>query len=900
MSFRSKIRGWFRGNGAATLDLDERGLADKPAPTSVVLDPTASTTSAYGGAQPPEYEPKPVPGTPGKVGAIHESPLQRPGPSDRLAARRSANLDQAALGVSGTANLMGFLQDLGEYNADLRGLKAMQKFEQMRRSDAIVGSLEAVIKLVIRAADWSVEPGVDKSEPGFALAKELAEFARGNLFGGLESMTESGAKRTQTFESVIENALLCAPFGCSAHEYLWAVDGAKVRLRGLAPRLPLTFYQFITDQDGETLKTLVQFGYRGAIVQIAPVPAEKIDLFTLNREGAYFYGRSIFRHTYMPWFFKQHIYRFMAIQAEKNALAIPVITQGQNASPDDVSQSWQWTQNLATNERTGLSLPFGWTFDAKWPTGRPLDLAGYINLLNEEIYDSGLAGFLSLGKTASGSRSLGDTKLELFLISEQALARMIGEVITNGAIRALVDFNYGDVGEASGLPRESPRRLPYPKLVAGNIAVVNPMDLASAIKDLANANVDWLQTSDERDNYLAKKFGIPAKTKEGRVKYALIVQRIQEMIEGGEEIPTEGPSGEPQKTEGGKQKAEGGGQSTEGGKQKAESTRQKAAALPSGRTGVPARQRQRASGSAELSSNSAALLAGRLRDRESPFWRDGHDPRLRMVHSSEQHVDFPSHQAALDRCQASLARTFSSRKRRLARQAANSLAHAAKTGASVSSVAPSKAGIQQLRDQVAAEAQKIYEFARSEARAEHDRLRQGSGAQAGSTGVSPVQHGQDARATVGATLAAKRSKPELAVDLGVDDVQTDIANAARKAAIDAQASGKAADLSEAELSDELYADILDTAYIDSGIEKTASELSASSFRAGKSDAYQEIRDELAKLGVEVKTIRIAILDPNVCGPCESADGEEVDPGADLSAICEGGAQCRCEEAEVQT
>jgi hypothetical protein len=151
----------------------------------------------------------------------------------------------------------------------------------------------------------------------------------------------------------------------------------------------------------------------------------------------------------------------------------------------------------------------------------------------------------------------------------------------------------------------------------------------------------------------------------------------------------------------------------------------------------------------------------------------------------------------------------------------------------------------------------------------------------------------------GAVLADERSKPELVVDLGIDDVQTDISNAERKEAIEAQASGKAAGLSESELADELYADILDTAYIDSGIEKTAAELSASAFRAGKSDAYQEIRDELGKIGIEVKTIRIAFLDKNVCGPCESADREEIEPGEDLSAICEGGAQCRCEEAEIQ-
>ena len=41
-----------------------------------------------------------------------------------------------------------------------------------------------------------------------AKAKEVAEFVRENLFGGLESPTLSGHWVTQSFESVIENALL--------------------------------------------------------------------------------------------------------------------------------------------------------------------------------------------------------------------------------------------------------------------------------------------------------------------------------------------------------------------------------------------------------------------------------------------------------------------------------------------------------------------------------------------------------------------------------------------------------------------------------------------------------------------------------------------------------------------
>ena len=153
----------------------------------------------------------------------------------------------------------------------LEGREGFRIYEQMRRSDADVAAALAACKLPIRAADWQVVPAeesvrqpTDRSQESEgsktsstgagrvtqAKAKEVAEFVRENLFGGLESPTLSGHWMTQSFESVIENALLSLDFGCAAHEDLWHVEGGRVRLRRLAGRLPLTFYRFHVEPDG--------------------------------------------------------------------------------------------------------------------------------------------------------------------------------------------------------------------------------------------------------------------------------------------------------------------------------------------------------------------------------------------------------------------------------------------------------------------------------------------------------------------------------------------------------------------------------------------------------------------------------------------------------------------------
>lgn len=324
-------------------------------------------------------------------------------------ARREA--ETAPAGLPGTPIFHGFLEDFGEYNPQLEGLAAIRTYERMRRSDAQVAATLLACELPIRAARWDVLPGGPS-----ALDREIAQAVKENLFGGLEYVSPSGVKTSQSWDDVLRNALLMLAFGAAAHEEIYAVDGARVRLARLAPRPPVTFYRWITDVDGETLIALNQYGYRNAQFESVEIPVERLTVFTFNKEGANFFGRSMLRPAYMHWYIKHQLYRVDAIAGERNGLGVPTIEQGPNASREDRQAAARWVTQLAAHEKTGLALPAGWKFSLQGVQGQVRDLFNSIQHHNIEISRTALAFFMNLGQGArsSGNRALSQDMTDFF------------------------------------------------------------------------------------------------------------------------------------------------------------------------------------------------------------------------------------------------------------------------------------------------------------------------------------------------------------------------------------------------------------------------------------------------------------------------------------------------------
>lgn len=475
---------------------------------------------------------------------LRPAPLAGPGSTGEPPDARDI---EAAYGVSGTPITSGFLLDLGEYNPEMMGRSAVPIYEKMRRSDAQVRATLMACKLPILSAKWEVVPaemnlcgpisasnelrGNFKSASTGAgrttesKAKEVAEFVRENLFGGLEFQTAGGGWVSQTWQSVIRNALLMLDFGCVVHEDLWLIDGDRIRLRALPGRLPLTFYRWHTEPDGETLAALEQYGYRGSHFLNVLLPADKICRFTYQQEGANFWGISLQRAMYPHWYVKSKLYRIDAIANERNALGIPAFRLSPGFSAEDRAAAYSFVTQLAAHEASGIVEPPGEPHTGLRITGYEgnlRDVMPSIQHHNEMISRAALNTFMDLGQSAHGSRALGGTAADFFMLGLQSVADQIAADITQSTVRRLVALNFG--GNA-----------PRPRLIAANVQARSIGEITADLAALAQQGLVVSEKNIRRA--IRERFALPEESDEG-----VAAIRGESVDEGGGVVSGKGAS----------------------------------------------------------------------------------------------------------------------------------------------------------------------------------------------------------------------------------------------------------------------------------------------------------------------------------------------------------------------
>src|SRR5439155_18813112 len=268
-------------------------------------------------------------------------------------------------------------------------------------------------------------------------------------------------------------------FGCAVYEEVWRIDGGKIRLRSLPGRLPLTFYRWHTEADGETLLGLEQYGYRRGQFVNATLPADKMAIFVYNREGANFWGMALLRAMYPHWYVKTQLYRIDAIACERNALGVPVWKLPPGFSEEDREAAYNFVTQLAAHEATGAVEPPGDPHTGLRIVGYQgnlRDVMPSIQHHNVMIARAALALFMDLGTAQHGSRALGQEHGDFFMLALQNLADQIAHTITNTTIRRLVEFNYGEDA-------------PVPRLVAANVQSRGLSALVDALTRFAQAGL---------------------------------------------------------------------------------------------------------------------------------------------------------------------------------------------------------------------------------------------------------------------------------------------------------------------------------------------------------------------------------------------------------------------------
>ncbi|WP_449421090.1 phage portal protein family protein [Piscirickettsia litoralis] len=272
---------------------------------------------------------------------------------------------------------------------------------------------------------------------------------------------------------VISEILDFLPFGFSIHEPVYKVrqgrrgkrpsqyNDNKIGWHDLETRSQDTIIEWIFDEDTEELTGFLQMSPTSG--KQCEVDINRVLLFRTTSKKGNPEGRSILRNAYKPWYYKKNLENVEAIGIERNLVGllkfeIPPDYLSTSASTDQkavVNHLEELGANVRQNESSYLIMPQQYDqngnklFNAELMScqgNTNVDLSGPINRYAYSISQTMMTEFQQIGKTAVGTSSHAENKIELLKDSITAYLDMIKGVFNSHAIPRLFDLN-GDLAE---------------------------------------------------------------------------------------------------------------------------------------------------------------------------------------------------------------------------------------------------------------------------------------------------------------------------------------------------------------------------------------------------------------------------------------------------------------------
>lgn len=411
--------------------------------------------------------------------------------------------DTSELGSTGLRIKSGIVAE--EFLSQLRGARGRKAYREMAENNPIIGGLLLAFEKTIERLDWHVEPG--DVEQG--AVEEDAEFVQ----GALDDMSES-------LGSTISNIFSMAIYGWSFHEIVYKrrmgdTDDPTTRSRHSDGRIgwrkwPIrsqdTLKDWVVDDEGG-IQGMRQVLDQGDVI----IPMEKALLFRTTAAKGNPEGRSMLRNAYRPHYFVKRIEEIEAIGIERDLAGLPVAYMApkylaSNATAAEKALRVAITeivQGIKRNEMDGVLFPLAYDehgnkeLDLQLLSSggsRQFDTDKIIGRYNQQIAMSVLADFLLLGHEGVGSYALGASKIDLWMMAVEALAKAIAEVVNTHAIPRLLKLN--------GLSTEAP-----PKLAFGDVAHIDLSALGEFVHKMQAAGV--LSPDDRLEEFIRDAGNLP-------------------------------------------------------------------------------------------------------------------------------------------------------------------------------------------------------------------------------------------------------------------------------------------------------------------------------------------------------------------------------------------------------
>lgn len=394
------------------------------------------------------------------------------------------------IGATGTQFFKGIdnINDADEYVSDLKGRRGLETWNKMRRGDSQVILALLALQLPILSADWEVvAPGSEKTnDPPTPLEEEATEF--------IQSMMMKS--HTFNFKKMLREALSVFWSGYYAFEQIFGFDEEdRIIVERLDPRIPSSIQEWDKDEKGNlaAIRQRIQAGEDSRDVWI---PMKKLVYFVFAQEGGDFRGTSVLRSAYKSWFFKDRFYRIQAIQCERWGVGIPKVKLPQIPNEAAKQKAITAVKNLRSHEQGFLVEPFGFDINMM-DTGasKQINMQEPINHHDAAILKSVVAQFLELGMTETGSRSLGETLENLFLMSLQGPAEQMAETLNSQMIAPLTQMNYGNAVRS-------------PRLQVSGIQPDDFERIGRAIQSLGSSNL--VRRDDPLENHIRELLKFPS------------------------------------------------------------------------------------------------------------------------------------------------------------------------------------------------------------------------------------------------------------------------------------------------------------------------------------------------------------------------------------------------------
>ena len=356
----------------------------------------------------------------------------------------------------------GLLSDWWETAADLIWPQSVVTYGRMRHDPKLKGVVSALTHPILRA-NWAVDPLGAAGPVVQRVADDL-----GLPILGTDEKPSSARRRGVIWKRHLREALFNLIYGHMPFERRYELAGSQpgdCHLIHLGARMPWTIAE-INLADDASIDHIVQ------TTQREPIPANRLVWYSYGQEGANWAGISVLRPAFGAWLLKHEVWRVHATSIRRFGMGVPTVEAPAGGTAAQVQDAQAMASAIRVGDQSGAGVPAGYKFSLTGLTGSVPDALGFVQYLDQQMSVMALTGVLDLGQTETGSRALGETFLDLYLLALQGIADDIATTATSGQesmpgiVTDLVDQNWGpdepapaivctDVGESYEITAEA-------------------------------------------------------------------------------------------------------------------------------------------------------------------------------------------------------------------------------------------------------------------------------------------------------------------------------------------------------------------------------------------------------------------------------------------------------------